>query len=104
MFFVKFIRKDLDFLSTARAFADKRCQIFKLFETRTVFRSGHSSLLKSSPAALHPRGMGLFLQFFQHTNEILKSGSLVDIMDVDITEDSLFINHKQGSFRHAVRS
>ncbi len=45
MFFVKFIRKDLDFLSTARALADKRCQILKLFKTGAVFRSGHSSLL-----------------------------------------------------------
>jgi hypothetical protein len=45
MFFVKFIRKDLDFLATARAFADKRCQVLKLFKTGAVFRSGHSSLL-----------------------------------------------------------
>jgi hypothetical protein len=45
MFFVKFIRKDLDFLATARAFADKGCQVLKLFKTRAMFRSGHSSLL-----------------------------------------------------------
>jgi len=45
MFFVKFIREDLDFLPTTRTFADERFQTLKLLKTRTVSWNTHFNLL-----------------------------------------------------------
>lgn len=44
MLFVKFVRKDLDFLSTVGAFTDERLQIFKLLKTRAMKWRGHKFL------------------------------------------------------------
>jgi hypothetical protein len=48
MLFVEFIRKDLHFLPTPRAFAKERFQIFELLKTWTVSWDAHLNLLLSN--------------------------------------------------------
>ena len=44
----------------------------------------------------------LFFKFLQSGCEIFKGRSLVDVVDVDITDDPLFVDDKQSSLRNPV--
>src|SRR5512139_2802680 len=44
----------------------------------------------------------LFFKFLQCGCQVFKGRSLVDIVDVDISDDSIFIDDKQSPFGHSV--
>jgi hypothetical protein len=96
MFSIKFIGENLNFLPTARAFAHERFQILKLLKAWTMSRDAHKYLLFSNDTIVFL--CTVLFQLLQGTHQVLKGRSLVDIVDVDITNDSLLIDNEQSPF------
>ena len=57
---------------------------------------------ESIPNNLKGQYKKLFFKLLEGVHQILKGRSLVDIMDIDVTNDSLFIDDQQSPFGNPI--
>jgi hypothetical protein len=81
----------------------QRCAHDNLLEEKVWSKGlGKDARLLMGYAPIASQFVSLFSQLLQCVHKILEGRPFVDVVDVDIANDSLFVDDKQGPFRNTV--